>query len=79
MCHVRALEDLELLSCGHSKELGVRCKSQSCDVVSEIEVGNYHLLLIINDQSKAVDINSNQDFTIWRKYDSIDVATVLER
>lgn len=78
MRHVRAFKDLQLLSCGHSKELGVRRKSESCDVVPEIEVGNHYLLLVIDDQRKAVDVNSNQDFPIRRKHDSIDVATVLE-
>lgn len=48
-------------------------------MVPEIEVCNYYLLLVIDDQGKPIDVNSNQDFSIWRKHDSIDVAAVLER
>ena len=48
-------------------------------MVTEIEVSNYHLLLVINDQSKTIDVDSDQDFAIWRKYYFIDVAPVLER
>ena len=79
MCHVRAFKDLQPLSGGDGEELGVWRESQSCDVVPEIEVCDYNLLLVINDQGKAIDIYCYQDFPIWRKYDSIDVATVLER
>ena len=48
-------------------------------MVPEIEMSNHHLLLVIDDQSKPVNVNGNQDLAIRRKDHSIDVATILER
>ena len=35
-------------------------------MVSKVEMRNDYLLLVINNQSKAININRNEQLAIWR-------------
>lgn len=59
-------KNLNFSSSGYYEESVVRWELQGGDLVSEVEVSDNHSLKHIDDKSKAINIDTNQDWlVVW--------------
>lgn len=77
--HWRRFEDLQQLSGRHGEELGVWREAARRHRRPEVEPGIDDLLLEIDDECEAIDVNRQQDPVVWREHDPLDVASILKR
>ena len=73
MVYTGSLKDLDFAVCSHQEEPIVRTESEGRHWSFEVEVGDDYALREVNEEGKAITVDSHEGSLVGRKLHSGDV------